>query len=162
MISRIRGFFKKLGVTRYKRIENYIDELKKNIKIKEKIDKEEISIINGMIKDRINNIKQANRINLFFYFGIYFSFFSIFFSNYFILSEINNLISKIVGFFGTTIFIVIIFFMNKFIDLYYQDLNLLSAHIISIYEKNAQNKLNLFENENSYGIFIDFFKRRGF
>lgn len=162
MSNKIKNLYQKLGITRYKRIENYIQELEKNIKISSKSDDIEVSTINVMIKERIKNIKQANRINLFFYFGIYFSFFSIFFSNYFILSEINFLISQIVGFFGTTIFIIIIFFMNRFIDLYYQDLNLLSAHIISIYEKHNRTKSELFGQENNYGVFIDFFKKRGF
>lgn len=158
----IKDIYIKLGITRYKRIQNYIKELEKNVIISSNFEKNEISLINKLILDKIKFIKRANKINFVFYFGIYFSFFSIFFSNYFFLSEIADLIARIIGFFGTTIFVIGIFFINKFIDLYYQDLNLLASHIISIYQKSAKSKIKIFEPENNYSIFIDFFKKRGF
>jgi len=71
-------------------------------------------------------------------------------------------VSKLISFFGTTIFIIGIFTTNKILDLYYEDLNLLVTHIISVYNKSHSFKLDIFNDANSYNKFIDFFKKRGF
>ncbi len=150
------------NLIKYKRIENYILELENNIEIKSK---KEIKIINSLkelMKEKIKHIKRLNFILYFLYFGIYFSFLSIFISNFILFNEVYNFISKIIGFFGTTIFIIGIYITNKFLEFYYQDLNLISSHLISILINNSSKNEIFFVEENSYKPFINFFKKRGF
>jgi len=150
------------AITKYQRVRNYIRDLKENIKIQKNKDSKIIKEITNLIDNKIKHIKRIYIVLYFLYFGIYFSFFSIFFSDIFFLGEFAILIGKIVGFFGTTFFLILIYFTNKIIDLYYQDLNLLTSHIISIYMDNRlQNEKNS-KNESKFNVFIDFFKKRGF
>ncbi len=162
MISWIKQTFKNLAYTRYKRVLKYIENLESSIKIESKKDEEIIAEINNLIADRVKRLRRSYVVLGLMYFGIYFSIFSLFFSDVFILSEIADLISKIISFFGTTLFIIGTFLTGKMIELYYQDLNLLTAHLISIFTKNKFKDESLFENENNYSHFINFFKKRGF
>lgn len=152
------------SITRYQRVLNYIDNLDENIKIKNTKDKKIINDIKKIINLKINSIKRAYIINYFFYFGVYFSFFSVIFSDFLILSAFTSIISKIIGFFGTTAFVIGIFLTNKLLELYYQDLNLLTSNIISIYIKNKSefNQNISINNMNEFDPFINFFKKRDF
>ena len=150
------------SITKFQRITDYIEDLEKNIKIKKEQDKRTISNIKNLIEEKITHIKRLYIVSYLLYFGIYFSFFSIFFSKVIFLSEFANFVTKVLGFFGTTVFIIGVFFVNKIIDLYYQDLNLLTSHLISIFMTNQINHENLFKDENDFNVFIDFFKKRGF
>jgi len=73
-------FLPQFAITRYQRIENYLEDLEENIKIKNPTDKKVISNINVLIEEKIIHIKRASLLNGIFYFGIYFSFISLFFS----------------------------------------------------------------------------------
>jgi len=157
-LKKKRSFF---AITRYERILNYILNLENNVKIKTKKEKEFVTEIRTLMDDRIERLKKVYLINNMFYFGIYFSFFSLFFSEIILLSDITSLVGKIVGFFGTTFFLIGVFLTNKFKELYYQDLNLLTSHLIAIYDDNISKKAELFET-NNYNSFINFFKKRGF
>lgn len=162
MIGNIKLIIKKLGITKHKRIRNYIKNLEDNITLKSKREKEEINQINYVIDEKIKHIKRANKITGIFYFGIYFSFISIFFPHIFLLGEIAEIVQMLISFFGTTVFVIGAFFMGKLTELYYQDLNLLTAHIISIYEKNVKDRGEFFEPTNTFDAFISFFKKRGY
>lgn len=151
-----------LGFTKHGRIKKYLHNLETHITIDSKKDREVLNEINVLIKDRINKIRQFNIINGILYFLIYFSFISLFFSDLFILSEFMKLLSKILSFFGTTVFIICVFFINKIIELYYQDLTLLAAHIISLYSDNHTEDEVLFNETNEFTKFIDFFRKEGF
>ena len=161
MITWLKNKISIFGITKYKRVENYLKNLENNVKIKNKKDEALSENILKLIKDRIKRLKRLYFISYIFYFGIYFSFVSFFFSDFFFLSKISILLSKVIGFFGTTTFVLGLFFTIKIKELYYQDLNLLSSHLIVIYDNNLIFNDNLFET-NEYNKFIDFFKKRGF
>ncbi len=150
------------NITRFSRIKRYMKNLENHIKINSKRDKEVLEEINMLVQDRINRIRKLYIINSFLYFAIYFSFISLIFSDLFILSEFAQAFSRILSFFGTTGFIIGVFIVNKMIELYYMDLTLLSAHIISLYNKNHTEQEILFDETNSFNSYIDFFKKRGF
>ena len=151
-----------LALTRDKRIVSYIENLESSVKIKSKKDREFIDQIEEIIYERISRIRRLYVLLGIFYFGIYFSLFSLFFSNLFIISEIADVVSKIASFFGTTAFIIGVFVVSRLIELYFQDLNLLTAHLIAVYNSNGLYEEDLFVNRNQYENFISFFKRRGF
>jgi hypothetical protein len=151
-----------IGVTRYRRIRRYLHNLESNITITIKRDKEVLAEINTLLDDRVKRIRTLYVINGFFYFGIYFSFISLFFSDFYGISIVSVEIQKAISFMGTTVFIALIFLVNKMIDLYYQDLTLLASHIISIYNKNHTEKENLFDESNEFNKYLDFFRKRGF
>jgi len=162
MLKLIKDKINIFGITKYNRILNYIDNLEDKIDPKSTKEDTKITLdLKELIEDRIKRLKKLYLIGYIFYFGIYFSFISFFFSDFFLLTKIKVLVSKLIGFFGTTTFILGIFFINKIKELYYQDLNLLASHLISIYDKNMNNKSEVF-NENEYNTFINFFKKRGF
>lgn len=148
--------------TRYNRIKTYIQILDKNITITNQRDKNNVAEIKKLAYELIIKLEKYYKINLALYIAIYFSFISFFFSDIIILSEISLLISKIVGIFGTTIFLIGLFFTNKIIELHYQDLNLLTAHLISIYSKYQKDTIEeiLPADQNNYSSFIDFFRKK--
>ncbi|MFW6285921.1 MAG: hypothetical protein ACOC16_02010 [Nanoarchaeota archaeon] len=162
MIHNIKSQLERSAPTRYNRILHYMYSLKKHIEINNKQDQENIENIEIIINRIISKVKIYSRINIILYLAIYFSFISFFFSDIFILSELSILISKIISAFGTTIFIIGIYFSNKIIELYYQDLNLITSHLISIYTKYE--KENFDESpqisSNYYKVFIEFFAKR--
>ncbi|MCA9495701.1 MAG: hypothetical protein KC589_02065 [Nanoarchaeota archaeon] len=162
MFKKITAILSSFAYTKYERIQNYIDNLEKHIKIESRTDQSHIDEIKLLIDDRIKRLKRLYIISFIFYIGIYFSFFSLLFANTIILSEIANLINILVSFVGTTAFIIGIFFVNKLREIYYQDLNLLSAHLISIFNDQKKRDAPLFPDSNGYNQFISFFKRRGF
>ena len=151
-----------LGVTRYRRIRRYLQNLENNITINSKRDKEILTEINILLDDRVKRIRTLYAVNTFFYIGIYFTFISLFFTEILGISIISVEVQKAISFLGTTVFIALVFLVNKMIELYYQDLTLLAAHIISIYNKNHTEKENLFEESNSFNTYLDFFRKRGF
>lgn len=151
------------GITKYKRIENYIKEVKESFKLTSKKDRELVDEIEEIIEVKIKKLKKLYILNKIFYIGIYFSFISVVFSNFYILSDFLNLIGKIFAFFGTTFFIIAIFVVTRLKELLYQDLNLLASHLISTYNQNKMVSDTLFEEEeNGYKHFIDFLKKRGY
>ncbi len=158
MISTIKN----LAITRYDRIEMYLNSLNEKIKIKKKKDRESIEKTRLIINNRIKHIKRTTYILSFFYAGIYFSFISLFTSDYLFLAEITSIFGLVVSFFGTTIFFIGAYISNRILELYYQDLNLLTSHIISIYLINETTSDSILADENSYNHFIDFFANRGF
>ena len=163
MINWIKEKIDRFGFTRYKRVLNYIANLKSSIKITSKHDKNIIAEIDELINDRVKRLEKSYTLLGFLYFAVYFSFFSLLFSDILIISELVSIFSTVISFFGTTVLIISIFFTNKVIELYYQDLNLLTAHLISIYNKaSSNNTAELFDDMNEYNSFISFFKKRGF
>lgn len=162
MFSDIRRNLRHSTPTRYNRVMSYIYNLKEHITINNKTDLEIVDEIEMIAKQIIKKVKVYTRFNLAFYFAIYFSFISFFFGDIFIVSEIATLISRVISVFGTAIFILGIYFSQKIIDLYYQDLNLITAHLISIYSKHQKETIEELPTltSNYYAAFIDFFKRR--
>ena len=61
------------------------------------------------------------------------------------------------------IFVIALFVTNRFKELYYQDLTLLTAHLISLYSKIGYvEDEKVFDESNMYRIFLNFFKKRGY
>ncbi len=152
-----------LSLARYTRIQRYLEILGNHVKLKNKSDKKNITDTKVLLDERIKKLKTIYRISFFFYFGIYVSFISLFFSDVFIIGEIAKLLSKIVGLMGTTVFIVGIYVCAKIKDLYYQDISLLTAHLIALYNKAGyREEKGFFNDENIYNSFLEYFKKRGF
>lgn len=150
--------------TKYNRIRNYVHALKKNIKITNKNDQKTILQIEKVLEETIKKLTFYNKITLFFYIIVYFSLVSYFLREIFLISKISIIISKIIGIFGTTIFFIAIYFSSKITDLYYQDLNLITANLISIYSKYQKEPIEEIplQNTNYYKNFIEFFKKKGY
>lgn len=153
----------KISLARFQRIEDYISNLEEGIELKSKKDKEIISEINELIRIKIKKVKRIQFLTVIFFLGIYFSFVSFFFSDIILLGFVTEVIGQIVGFFGTTIFVIGLFIANRFKELYYQDLTLLTAHLITLYSKIGYiEDERIFDESNMYRIFLNFFKKRGF
>ncbi len=164
MIKKFISDIKRLTPTKYNRILLYINNLDENIKIDNEKDEKIVDEIKKISHSIIKKLKKYHSLNIFFYFAIYFSVLSTYLSGFIFLADITNIISKTIGVLGTTLFMIAVYFSNKIIDLYYQDLNLITAHLISIYSKyqrNIFNELNK-EESNYYEVFIEFFKKRGY
>jgi len=164
MMQRLNGKYNYFAPLKYNRIRNYIKNLEDNIIIKNKKDNQTVEEIKELIDVLIKKLKNYYRLNMFLYFAIYFSFVSYIFSDILIISEIAEIFGKVIGVVGTTIFFIALYFSNRIIELYYQDLNLITAHIISIYSKYEKDNIDEDTSitENYYKAFINFFKERGF
>lgn len=149
---------------KYNRIRSYIDNLEQNIKISNKKDKEIVAESKVLVNDLIKKLKNYYRLNFILYFAIYFSFVSYIFSDIVIISQLAEAFGKIIGVVGTTVFFIALYFSNQIIDLYYQDLNLITAHLISIYSKHQKENVEEIAETtgNYYKTYIEFFKSRGF
>lgn len=155
--------FGKLSFTRHGRIEKYLENLEENISLSKK-DREIVTEINDIINQRIKTIRKLNVILVFLYLGVYFSFVSFFFQEFYLLEQVKNFIRTLISIFGTTIFIVAIYFVQRGKDLAYGDLNLLTSHIIAIYNNkfSFKDQINTIKDKNDYEVFIAFFRKRGF
>lgn len=155
--------FGKYSFTRYGRIEKYLQNLRENITLTQN-DREIVDEINEIIEGRIKGLKRINIITVFLYLGVYFSFVSFFFNEFYFLEQVGQLIKTIISVFGTTVLLIAIFFVNKIKELHYGDLNLLTAHIISIYNNKfvIDEEISRITNKNDYEAFIRFFRKRGF
>lgn len=162
VLTKLKEKYYMIGITRYIRIENYINYLAENIKITKERDKKTIDRLNHLVKERLKALKILYVLTMICYIGIYFSFVSYVFSDFFFLSDVAIAIKDFVSFLGTTIFVITLFFTTRFSNLYYQDLNLLSSHLISIYNQyDVEENSILFESLNQYNNFIDFFRIQG-
>lgn len=162
MKKTLKNLFSNIKVTRFARIKSYVDNIEQKFTLTNTKDKEIVGEINKLIEDRGKRIEKLVMLNAFLYVGAYFSFFSIIFPDMIFFKNLTFVIKSLVSVLGTTFFIVCIFLTGKLIELYYQDLNLLTAHIVSIYTKNKLPEEPLFTEENKYNEFISFFKNRGF
>ena len=162
MLSKVREQFQGSSPTKYNRIRNYMILLEENVEISSKRDKKNVEDIKEISSSLIKKVQIYYKINIALYFAIYFSFFSYFLPDFLIFSEIGIIINRVISVAGTTIFIIALFFSQKIIDLYYQDLNLLAAHLISIYTKNQKEYIEEIMNEkkNIYEKFIEYFRTR--
>lgn len=160
VLSEINETKQRIGFTRYDRIEKYIKNVEKNFKLESKVDIEIAAEIRELIDYRIKKVKFLFFLNMLFFIGIYFSFFSIFLPGFFKTSEVGTLLTKIIGLFGTTLFIIGIFISNRIQELYYQDLNLLTAHLISLYTKTEKKGKLVDKARNKYHEFVQFFKQK--
>lgn len=149
----------RIGLTKFDRIEKYITNVEKH-KLKGKRDIETAKEIRELIDYRLKKVKRLYYLNLFMFIGIYFSVFSIFLPSFFTQSELGIFIGKLIGVFGTTVFIIGIFISNRVQELYYQDLNLLTSHFISIYSRNESKKDIIAGTANAYHEFVQFFKHK--
>lgn len=159
MFEKLKNQYEKIGYTKYKRIQNYIDLLDEKFVVKSIVDKQRIKEIRCLIEETIKAVKVLTVINTISYFGIYFSVISAIFSTGPLLSTLTETLGVIVGFFGTTLFVALLFFTSKLNDLYYQDLNLMTSHLITIYSKHRMVDESLYGGENSYKSFINFFSQ---
>lgn len=162
MINKIREQLKTTSPTKYNRIRNYMELLEQNVEISSARDRKNVADIKELATNIIKKVKIYYRINVTLYFAIYFSFFSYFLQDFMLFSEIGILIGRIISVFGTTVFIIAVFFSQKIIDLYYQDLNLLTSHLIAIYTKHQKETIEeiMSDKKNIYEVFIEFFKNR--
>ena len=162
MIKNLKHKVMRSTPTRYNRILNYMYSLREKITIQNPQDQKNIEEIEEIVEKIINKVKIYARFNIGLYVAIYFSFVSFFFSDIILLSELATLISRVISVFGTTVFIIGIYFSNKIIELYYQDLNLITAHLISIYTKYQKETFEELPStaSNYYRVFIEFFEKR--
>lgn len=154
--------FDKFGITRYTRIKNYLSALDSKYEIKSQKDENLLKELEELILDRSKRLRRVHIIIVLLYFAVYISIFSLLFSDLFFLSDFISLISEIISFFGTAVFLILIYFANNLKELYHSDLILMSSHIISIYNKYEPDSEVLFKESNTYNKFIDFLKKRGF
>lgn len=159
MKEKILETYEKVGYTRYKRIENYIKLLETSYDVKSEKDAENIKELKFLIFDTLKAVKILSVVITISYLGIYFSAISAIFSTGTVLPFLTEAVGKIVGFFGTTLFMATLLIANKLNELYYQDLNLLTSHLIVLYNKHKLNKDTLFDAGNAYHSFIKFFKK---
>lgn len=159
MFENIRKKIRDFGFTRLHRIERYLFYLKDTTKIKSKNDLKLIEDISSLIDKKSKKVKKVTVFLVICYLGVYFSLVSFFLNNFFLLEEITYLINRIIGFFGTTIFLIGIFVFSNIKNLYFQDLELLSSQLISLYTKYyTQDEQHLLK-KNSYKAFIDFYNK---
>ena len=158
MFNQIKSTYQKIAFTKYMRIENYIELLDKKYIVNSLKDRDRIKEIRCLIHDTLKAVKILTTVNTIYYFGIYFSLISAIFSGGAILEGVTETLGAIVGFFGTTLFVVLLFFTGKLNDLYNQDLNMMTSHIITIYSNHNMVEDNLYGGENSYQSFINFFQ----
>lgn len=155
----IKEKIKNFGLTRLHRIERYLSYLEETTNIKSKNDKKLILDLKELIENKSSKVKTASVFLVISYIGVYFSFVSFFINDFFLLEEITFIINQIISIFGTTIFLIGIFVFSNLKELYFQDLNLLTAQIISIFTKYHTKEDQHFLEKNNYQAFIDFYKK---
>ena len=116
----------------YARIEPFIDEIKKRgtKKQKEELGLYEDNLISTYKKLRITYIGRNIAFTL-----VYFAFFATLFRNIRVLMKAIEVISIMVGILGTAVIFFIMTILDKFTELYVDDMHLLSTHILAIYHK---------------------------
>ncbi len=160
IVSFYKDLAQSLSLTRYYRVKNYLKDLDEHIDIKSKKDRKRIDDMILIIDKVIKRLSRIYTTEIVFYCIIYFSFISYFFSDFFLLSQLAILVSQIISIIGTTIFFIFLFITNKMKNLYYQDMNLLTSHVISIYSKYEETATA--KKKEGPDIYIEFFKTRGF
>lgn len=155
--------FGRFSFTRHGRVEKYLENLDENISISPH-DREIVDEIKDIINVRIKALRGLNAVQIFLYLGIYFSFVSFFFEELPLLEQVGTIIKTLISIFGTTVFLIAIFLVTKTKELYYEDLNLLTSHIIALYNNkfNEDDELKTFKTKNDYEVFLSFFRNRGF
>lgn len=159
ILENINETKQRIGFTRFDRIEKYLKSIEVH-KLKVKKDLEIAVEIRELIDYRLNKVKRLYYLNIIFFVGVYFAVFSIFLPSSVISSELGTFLSKLIGLIGTTLFIIAIFISNRIQELYYQDLNLLTSHYISIYSRNETKGTNLRGAISAYHDFVQFFKNK--
>ena len=159
------GWFKdkysRIGYIRYKRILMYLHNFSEKVEVKDETDIKTLEEIKNLMNERVRAVRILYFLTNFSYFGIYFSFISIFLSDLIFLSDVNSVLTDIIGFFGTALFVILLFFSQRLSELYYEDLNLLASHAIAIYNNyEMPNGDTIFSEMNNYISFINFFKKR--
>ena len=159
--SKLKQKYILLAPTRYYRVERYLQMIENKLSLKNEKEKKQADEIRGLIEEKIIKIKRLNKIIITIYIALYFSFISFFLGDFVFVEEISQIISSIISIFGTTIFIILAFILHRMAELHYQDLNLLSSHLISLYEDKGkiENIYNMEKKMNSSKIFLDFFKQ---
>ena len=162
MKEKIKKFKEEYFPFKYNRIRHHFRILDSSLNITNKSDNIILGDLERVTNNIIKKIKFYGRFNTFFYSMIYFSFFSMFFNDFLFLSELKEMIGLIIGFLGTTVFLVAVQFTNKIIELFYQDLSLISSHRMIIYAKYQKevSEENSLEFEKSHNVFLEYFKKR--
>ena len=147
---------------RYNRVRYHFRHLARNIEVFDKNDKYILGHLEKVTNHIIDKIKMYGKLNTFFYSMIYFSFFSMFFNDWLLFAGIREMIGMIIGFVGTTIFLIAIQFTNKIIELFYQDLSLVSSHRLIIYTKYQKKDMinDGFIGERNSNVFLDYFRKK--
>lgn len=154
--------FNGFPLTKYERIQRYIENLEDNIVIKNTHDQKVLRDIRDLITQRIASLKWITLSTSVLYVFLYFGFISVIFTDVLFLGEVVSIINVIVGIIGTTILLILLFILNRIEDMYYSDLSLLTSHLISIYTKEGFSEDKMFEEINQYEVYMSFFKKRGF
>lgn len=160
MLKKVRNKINNIGLTRFTRIRNYVKILESKYEVESMKELNSLKELKNIIDDRISKLREIYIISAILYFAIYISVFSFFFSNLFFISDFVKFISEIISFFGTFVFLIILFFVNRLKELYYSDLLLLSAHVISIYNRYEPYTDTLFDDSNEYNSFLSYFRSK--
>lgn len=154
--------FNSIPLTKYERIERYIENLEENISIKNTKDKKILLDIKDLIDHRLKSLRKLAFFTGTLYILLYFGFISAIFTDVFILDDVINIINVIIGIVGTTLIVILLYILTRVEEMYYGDLTLLTSHLISIYTKEGFNDEKMFKEVNQYEVFLAFFKKRGF
>jgi hypothetical protein len=154
--------FNSFPLTKYERIQRYIENLEDNITIKNTHDQKVLFDIRDLITQRISSLKWLTISTSILYVLLYFGFISVLFTDVLFLDEVISLINVIIGVVGTTILLILLFILNRVEEMYYGDLSLLTSHLIAIYTKEGFSEDKMFEEVNQYEVYMAFFKERGF
>lgn len=149
---------KKIALSRALRIERYLDSLEQpSLLLK---DKRVTQLVDELTK-KISFVKRLQLFQIFLYFGIYFSLVSYLFSYFELFEELVFVLSKIFGFFGTSVLVVLAFLNYKYIELIYQDISLHLNHYLSFHSKYLKKNETIFQQDkNNYHEFISYFNQK--
>jgi len=153
-------FTLKQGITRQDRVLSYLKELddSNNMPISNK----KMAILRELfrlVEERAKRVKLMSAIQTVCYLGIYFTFISLIFQEFVIFKYIGTIIGAIISGFGTSIFFIGVFITTQLKQLYYEDISLLSSHIISLYS-TIDYTLMPEDAENVYKKFLEYFHKR--
>ncbi|MCA9486430.1 MAG: hypothetical protein H6500_01430 [Candidatus Woesearchaeota archaeon] len=104
--------------------------------------KEESSALelHSQIEEKIAYIKRIHFFQNLFYALAYFSFVSAFIQGFFFFGPLAMLISKIVSFFGVSVFLILALFLSKILELRYTELTLITSRYIALYMSKGKEK----------------------
>ncbi len=124
---------------KYRRALSYVSKLEEKAKIDLK-DFKQVQDLKKKLQHTGMKLRTFEITRMFFFILLYSSVVSAF-TSFIPGSEIiTTNIAKVGGFLGSTLSLVIIGLTSKTIALYILDLNMISAHLISIYSKNVKHR----------------------
>lgn len=126
----IKDWFKKHSINALHRYDFYIEQMERTKKITKEKDKKRVEELKMQLKKESRQISQLQKTRNFVLFFLVIAIFSTFLS----LSFLKFFV-QIASIAGTSVLLIITSTLNKLISLEFNDINLISTEIISIYSK---------------------------